>query len=166
MVSDEASDDFREPHLRRGDFLGAFAVLRRDDRILLVRNERVIDGQATTTWDLPGGQVEPGELLLETLARELDEEIGVALQGEPRFLFVQDGERVRAGRRLHAWRSFFFELAGFVGEPTAQGEILELDWFDPAGLERVLHAPYHDSFARWLAEGATMYRSAWRDDRS
>ena len=36
-----------------------------------VRNERVIDGRVTRVWDLPGGQVEPGELLEETLRREL-----------------------------------------------------------------------------------------------
>lgn len=37
-------------------------------------------------WDLPGGRVGPGETFLETLKRELIEEIGVPYTGKPRQL--------------------------------------------------------------------------------
>ena len=36
-----------------------------------------------------------------------------------RFLFVQEGTRERAGRRLYAWRSFFFAVDDWQGEPVA-----------------------------------------------
>ena len=68
------ASDFREPQLRKDDFLGAFALVWRGDHLLMVRNERVVRGVLTSTWDLPGGQVEPGELLHEALVRELREE--------------------------------------------------------------------------------------------
>ena len=75
--------DFREAHLRRGDFLGVFAVVRRGDQVLMVQNRRRIRGREVLTWDLPGGQVEPGELLVEALARELREEGNIELVEPP-----------------------------------------------------------------------------------
>lgn len=158
-----ASDDFRAPQLAHLDFLGVFAVVRRGERILMVQNARVVHGVPTTTWDLPGGQVEPGELLIEALARELDEETGLALRGPAEFLFVQEGERVARGRRRHAWRSFFFALPALVGEPRAGNEILDVAWLSPSEIDERLHAPYHDSFREWLRQGGHWFRSRWDD---
>lgn len=157
-----SADDFREPHLRGGDFLGAFAVIERQQRILMVQNQRSIGGVTVATWDLPGGQVEPGELLGEALARELMEEIGLSVQ-RARFLFVQEGERVTQGRRAHAWRSFFFAVEPGPGEPRAGAEITAVRWFERRELGEVLHAPYHDSFRDWLLRGGAFFASCWRD---
>lgn len=154
--------DFREPHLRSGDFLGAFAVIERHGRILMVQNRRRIGGADVDTWDLPGGQVEPGELLLETLRRELREETGLGCRSA-RFLFVQEGERCRGGERLHAWRSFFFAVEPEPGEPQALGEIAAVRWFPRGELQPVLTAPYHDSFGSWLAAGGAFFGSRWSE---
>ncbi|MGA0870523.1 MAG: NUDIX hydrolase [Planctomycetota bacterium] len=156
-------EDFREPHLRRADFVGAFGVLERDGHILMVQNRRVVGGRSVLTWDLPGGQVEPGELLPEALTRELDEEVGVEPVGDARFLFFQEGEKRRRGRREYAWRSFFFAVDLWRGEPRAGAEILDVRWFERQELEDVLHAPYHDSFLLWLREGGSAFRSIWDD---
>jgi 8-oxo-dGTP diphosphatase len=146
-----------------GDFLGAFAVIRRGERILMVGNERRIGGRAVRTWDLPGGRVEPGELLAEALRRELREETGLRLRGEPRFEFIQEGERIVAGVRQHAWRSFFFAADVEPGEPQAGNEVLAVRWMDRAELLAELDAPYQDSFLLWLEHGGTLFRSAWRE---
>jgi 8-oxo-dGTP diphosphatase len=155
--------DFREPHLRKNDFLGAFAVVRRQGSVLMVQNERRIGGKATTTWDLPGGQVEPGELLQETLLRELREETGLEVAAPPVFLFVQEGEFREQDRRHYAWRSFFFGIAAVRGEVRAGSEVLAARWIAEAELTGLLHAPYHDSFLSWLRAGGSWFSSAWRE---
>lgn len=145
------------------DFLGAFAVVTRGDRILFVANERTIGGVPARTWDLPGGRVEPGELLREALAREVLEETGLVVRGEPRLVFVQEGERRAGGRRLHAWRSFFFAADVAMGEPRAGHEVTAVRWLERGEMLAELTAPYHDSFKEWLVRGGSFFRSAWDD---
>lgn len=157
-----SDSDIRAPHLRKSDFLGAFAVVERDGLLLMVQNERHIGGRTVRTWDLPGGQVEPGELLQEALTRELHEETGLLLATPPEFLFVQEGERVIDARRSYAWRSFFFACDA-VGEPRAGAEVLAVKWFERAALLPELVAPYHDSFRQWLAAGGSFFGSRWSD---
>lgn len=149
--------------LAGADFLGAFAVVARGDRLLFVGNDRCIGGRTVRTWDLPGGRVEPGELLHEAVQRELREETGLTVVGPSRFLFVQEGERLVAGGRRHAWRSFFFAVDVGAGEPRAANEVLAVRWLDRAAMQRELTAPYHDSFLQWLQHGGHWFRSAWCD---
>ncbi len=157
-----AADDIREPHLREHDFLGAFAVVERHGSILMVQNERVIDGRKQLTWDLPGGQVEHGEMLQEALRREVHEETGLRIAAAARFLFVQEGERANRGLRRYVWRSFFFSCEA-IGEPVAAGEVLDVRWFSRDAMRSVLTAPYHDSFLRWLDDPFAYHTSDWRD---
>jgi 8-oxo-dGTP diphosphatase len=154
------SDDLRAG--TQDDFLGAFAVVERGGRILMVQNERRLGGELALTWDLPGGRVEPGELLREALARELREETGLVVRGVPAFLFVQEGERLAGRRRTCAWRSFFFH-AQADGEPRPAAEVRAVRWFLRAELPLLLTAPYHRSFLDWLRDGGRFYEARWPD---
>jgi len=50
-----------------------------DDRRVLISQRRA-DQALPLQWEFPGGKVEPGESPVDALARELDEELGVAVQ--------------------------------------------------------------------------------------
>ena len=74
------------------------ALIRRGDEVLLVRlREPANQGPS---WVLPAGDVTPGELLLETLARRVREETGLAVQDVGRLLYTMHHSNKR---QLVAW---------------------------------------------------------------
>ena len=152
----------KQPKSDSRDFVGVFAIVRRDERYLLVANERRIDGILQRTWDLPGGHVEAGEMLPEALRRELLEETQLELVGQPEFVFCQEGERIVAGERDYVWRSLFFAV-DVSGEPRASSEVLATRWMTAAEIVRECRAPYHGSFCEWLQHGGRFFQGVWRD---
>ena len=69
------------------------AVIEQDGRFLLTR--RVEGTHLAGFWEFPGGKCEPGETHQQALARELDEELAVAVAVGPRILVTTHtyGER-------------------------------------------------------------------------
>ena len=154
------------PFKDRSDYTGAFGLLETDDGILLVCNERLIDGVVEAVWDLPGGGVEPGETLTEALVREMREETALDVAVHE-MLFVAEGERVRGGVRTGVWRSFFFRIERIAGEIDLSGEPDIIDHrFEPrASLPPLLTAPYHRGFLEWLKSGGSLRHAfdRWTD---
>jgi 8-oxo-dGTP diphosphatase len=105
----------------KGPVLGISAIVQHDGDLLLVRRGR---GPAGGRWALPGGHVEPGELLAEAVVRELREETG--LEG--------------ACGRLVGYNQVFLDEVHFV--------VLS---FEVTVLERVPPTPGDDAAdARWV----------------
>jgi hypothetical protein len=52
------------------------AILRRADRVLLVRETRA----EIEVWGPPGGVIEPGEIMTEAVVREVNEETGLLVE--------------------------------------------------------------------------------------
>ena len=81
------------------------AIVRRADELLLVKRGRE---PAVGEWSVPGGRVEPGEMLMEAVTRELHEETGlhgvcgrlvgwVERIGEDRHFVILDFEATVSG---------------------------------------------------------------------
>ena len=116
------------------------ALLRSEGRILLVREQGPHDPEPC--WMLPGGRVEAGESLLEALGRELREETGLELTGDPRLAFVAHVLNADEG---YVAFTFTCRADGAPAPDDPDGYILEVDWVEETeALRRLGHVPWYD----------------------
>ena len=106
-------------------FVGVKAVIVQDDKVLLVRGDK----PGRDFWDTPGGRIDDDESILETLDRELHEEL-------PNI------NSYKAGKILHAHRVhrdivddvslvlLFHEVTDvtFDGDPVVSEEHTQAAW--------------------------------------
>lgn len=105
-----------------------------DGRVLVVRK------QGTTKFMQPGGKPEAGESAAQTLARELDEELGLKVDEtglRPLGRFTSDAAN-EPGHRVIADA---FALTIEADAVTVQAELAELRWITPADLDTLDLAP-------------------------
>lgn len=105
-----------------------------DGRVLVVRKH------GTTKFMQPGGKPEAGENAAQTLARELDEELGLkvdesGLRPLGRFISAAANE---PGHRVVADA---FALTIEADAVTVQAELAELRWITPTDLDTLPLAP-------------------------
>ncbi|MGN8197732.1 Nudix family hydrolase [Salinisphaera sp. RV14] len=111
-------------------------------RVLIA--QRRPDTPGAGYWEFPGGKREAGETLLDCLARELAEEIGVTdLRGEPLIRFAHD--RGPRPVRLHVWR-----LHAWTGEPGGR-EGQSVRWVARDALDEIELLPATDVILAALA---------------
>ncbi|MEV6833934.1 NUDIX hydrolase [Streptomyces sp. NPDC051133] len=122
------------------------AALFDGDEIALIHRTR--NGQDHFT--LPGGNVESGEPVLDALARELDEELGLDLaeaSGAPRLTWIRDAMVTRPGgtppRKLH----LVFRV--HIAHHTRAG-LRTVEYDDTVGAGHLTWRPYRDTAARAL----------------
>ena len=111
----------------------AAVVLDDRHRVLVVRK------RGTTSFMQPGGKIEPGELPLEALVREVHEELGTGVdEGSARPLGRFTA--AAANEPGHVVDADLF-LVTLVGVPRAAAEIDEVTWVDPHSPDGVELAP-------------------------
>ena len=107
------------------------AAVISNDRLLVVRK------RGLAAYILPGGKPEPGETDLETLSREVKEELGC---GFSRPVLVGKFKDVAAGTG-DAVVVVTLYTAALVGEPTPSNEIEGTAWIPLRGAVEVELAP-------------------------
>jgi 8-oxo-dGTP diphosphatase len=124
------------------------AVVRRDDRVLMVLQAGPGEEPA---WTVPGGAVEPGEFVTDTLARELREETGLELLDAGRLAFSAQVDDRQGGWFADVWA---FDVAAWDGELQPEdpdGLILEAAWVPTAqALERLERISWQSLTARYV----------------
>ncbi len=100
--------------------VGVKAVLRNEEgKILLLKRSAKYES-AEGSWDIPGGRIDAGSMLVENLAREIKEETGLDLIGEPVLVGAQDiFFQKEDGEDFHIVRLTY--AASAEGEPVLDG---------------------------------------------
>jgi 8-oxo-dGTP diphosphatase len=102
------------------------AVIERDGRILIC--QRKTGGRHALKWEFPGGKVEPGEVSVSALARELREELQIQAVIGPSI----HTETVRYSGSPPI-RLEFFHVTEFQGDPVNL-EFEQIVWEVPRNL--------------------------------
>lgn len=59
--------------------------LNNNNEILLLLRDNILTIKYPNMWDIPGGNIEPGETPEECISREIDEEFGITISGYELF---------------------------------------------------------------------------------
>jgi 8-oxo-dGTP diphosphatase len=105
--------------------VGVLAVVRRGDRLLLVRRMNPPDAGK---WGFPGGAQELGETVAEAAARELREETGIEAAASGVLDVVDFIERDASGRVRFHYALVAVLMTWRAGEGIAADDIDALAW--------------------------------------
>jgi 8-oxo-dGTP diphosphatase len=125
--------------------VAAVALIDADGRVLIA--QRPEGKQLAGLWEFPGGKVEAGERPEETLIRELDEELGIAVQEAclaPLTFASHAYERFHLLMPLYACRRW----DGFVQPREGQA----LKWVRPRDLASYPMPPADEPLIPFLIE--------------
>ena len=98
----------------------------KDGKYLLLHRSKEKYPDASGRWDIVGGRINPGQALIDNLKREVQEEIGLKVAGEPKLMAAQDILKM-PGR--HIVRLTYSGIAeGEVSLDTTEND--KYEWFD------------------------------------
>jgi 8-oxo-dGTP diphosphatase len=114
----------------------AGALLRDDGRWLM--HQRPLDKHHGGLWEFPGGKVEADEMPIESLIRELAEELGIVCQGEAceAVCFAE----TTPGSEAQAIVIMLYKVRAWDGIPAAL-EGGEIGWFTPQEVDALPKPP-------------------------
>ena len=80
--------------------------------------------EAGAQWEIAGGRIDPGSMLVENLRREVKEETTLELVGEPRLIYAQD--IIRESKNRHIVRLTYVGEA--IGAVVLSDEHTDFKW--------------------------------------
>lgn len=132
------------------------ALIQRGSRLLLVEVQGPDD--PTPVWMLPGGQVEAGEGLLDALGRELAEETGLQIIGEPQLVFeVEVDYRTDIATGPYRALTYACEVTGELQPADPDGLVRSAAWVESGdALDRLSMLEWYECepLRRFLSGGA------------
>lgn len=127
----------------------AGALLDQKGRVLM--HQRPCGKMYAGLWEFPGGKVEHSEMPMQSLIRELHEELGIA--ADPVSIsaagFAEDGPRNGRGPIV----LLLYTVRKWSGDPQAL-EGGEVGWFTPQGASQLAMPPLDRELAGRLFAGA------------
>lgn len=138
--------------------VGVKAVLRNAEGNILLLKRSAKYEDAEGSWDIPGGRTDADSSLMENLAREVKEETGLALSGEPVLVAAQDIFFKNATREdNHIVRLTY--IANAEGTPVLDGvEHTEYRWVPFNELKTL---PNLDSYVGELVSNEMITAASW-----
>jgi ADP-ribose pyrophosphatase YjhB (NUDIX family) len=103
-----------------------------ENKYLLIRRNPKKYPEIGPEWDIVGGRINPGASLFQNLEREVMEETGLEISGQPKLIAAQDILRV-PGR--HVVRLTYLGEAS--GKIKIDEESLEYKWFTEKEIEEL-----------------------------
>jgi 8-oxo-dGTP diphosphatase len=104
-------------------FAIASALIRRTHVMCLVQQQGPRD--QTATWMLPGGRIEAGEGILAGLRREVAEETGLSITGDPQVAFLVE---ISTPEATYTAMTFDCEADGDLNPADPDGIVLAAAW--------------------------------------
>ncbi len=128
----------------------AVAIIINDKNQLLT-----VQKFGSTYYQLPGGKIEANEKPIESLLRELQEELNLVLQEDDcQFMAVHEAQAVNEQGKTVRGFIFKINLKEEFSDLKVQAELKELLWLDKTAIEDVKLANLLKQFALpiWLEE--------------
>ncbi|AZB44434.1 8-oxo-dGTP diphosphatase [Bacillus sp. FJAT-42376] len=122
-------------------------VLKKDDKVLLLQKPR------RGWWVAPGGKMEQGESLKDSVIREYREETGIYLKNpEIKGIFtflIKEGNEI-----VSEWMMFTFFAEDYSGEHVDESEEGLIAWHDPAAIADLPMAPGDHHILDFMLKGS------------
>lgn len=137
-------------HMEDTFHLGVKALIYNSaGKVLLLEREHRTKGMY---WDIPGGRLHKGESLLDTLKRELDEEVGLKdVQGAVPFMTVVTDIRIHSqGNDVGLILSIYKLNSTHPFSPRLSDEHSNFGWFTLMEVAELLKKQYPREFIEKL----------------
>lgn len=116
-----------------------------DGKYLLMRRSPEKYPGVKGEWDIPGGRINPGSLLIENLRREVMEETQLEITSQPKLIYAQD---IIPSEEKHVVRLSY--VGDTKGEPILDtSENVEYQWLS---LEELKHHENVDIYVKEIID--------------